>query len=60
MGYDLKAKNKALEDFYFGAFSFPIVLSCGILSNSSIHSSELQPGKIIHFKSENIASIWAE
>lgn len=32
----------------------------GILSNSSIHSSELQPGKIIHFKSENIASIWAE
>ena len=32
MGYDLRANNKKLDDFHFGAFSFPLLLEkCGHL-----------------------------
>ncbi len=37
MGYDLSARNKELDSFHFGAFSFPVLLeACGYLF-SSIH-----------------------
>jgi hypothetical protein len=32
MGYDLIARNKKIDSFYFGAFSFPVLLdACGYL-----------------------------